>query len=69
MNVRHLLEITDLSADEVRAVLDLAARPPESLGRPLDGEGAALIFEKPSARTRLTCMDRRDPPPQTRGRC
>ena len=52
MNVRHLLEITDLSADEVRAVLDLAARPPESLGRPLDGEGAALIFEKPSARTR-----------------
>ncbi|MBA3287431.1 MAG: ornithine carbamoyltransferase [Acidimicrobiia bacterium] len=48
----HLLEITDLSAGEVRAVLDLAVRPIEALGRPLDGAGAALLFEKPSLRTR-----------------
>ena len=27
-------------------------RPPAELGRPLDGRGAALIFEKPSTRTR-----------------
>lgn len=47
---RDLLDITDLSADELSLVLDLAERP--SLGRPLDGRGAALIFEKPSNRTR-----------------
>ena len=52
MTVRHLLEVVDLSADEVRTILDLAAVPPADLGRPLDGRGAALIFEKPSARTR-----------------
>jgi ornithine carbamoyltransferase len=33
-------------------VLDLAARPAGDLGRPLDGRGVALIFEKPSTRTR-----------------
>ena len=49
---RHLLEITDLDADEVRQVLDLAAQPPEALGRPLAGGGAALLFQKPSTRTR-----------------
>jgi ornithine carbamoyltransferase len=49
---RHLLEVVDLTAAEVRAVLELAARPPEVLGRPLEGQGAALLFEKPSARTR-----------------
>ena len=49
---RHLLDVADLSAADVRHVLDLAARPPEELGRPLAGAGAALIFEKPSARTR-----------------
>jgi ornithine carbamoyltransferase len=49
---RHLLEVTDLTAADVRSVLDLAALPPAELGRPLDGQGVALIFEKPSARTR-----------------
>ena len=49
---RHLLEVTDLTAAEVRSVLGLAAPPPADLGRPLDGRGVALIFEKPSARTR-----------------
>jgi len=49
---RHLLEITDLGAYEVRAVLDLARRTPAELGRPLAGRGVALIFEKPSTRTR-----------------
>lgn len=52
MIVRHVLEVTDLSADEVRVVLDLAAITPDSFGRPLAGAGVALIFEKPSARTR-----------------
>jgi ornithine carbamoyltransferase len=49
---RHLLEVTDLSAADVRSVLDLAGLSPADLGRPLDGQGVALIFEKPSARTR-----------------
>ena len=50
--MRSLLDVTDLSTDEVVAVLDLAERPVADLGRPLEGEGVALIFEKPSNRTR-----------------
>jgi ornithine carbamoyltransferase len=49
---RSFLDITDLSADEARLVLELAERPIAELGRPLEGLGAALIFEKPSNRTR-----------------
>ena len=47
---RHLLTIPDLSAAELRTVLSLAQR--SELPRVLDGRGAALIFEKPSNRTR-----------------
>lgn len=48
--MRHLLEVDDLTADELAAVLDLARRsdPPQVLA----GAGMALLFEKPSARTR-----------------
>jgi ornithine carbamoyltransferase len=49
---RNLLDVTDLDADEVRVVLDLARCDPIELGRPLEGRGVALIFEKPSTRTR-----------------
>jgi ornithine carbamoyltransferase len=49
---RDLLAITDLGARELRQVLALADAPIASLGRPLEGLGAALIFEKPSNRTR-----------------
>ncbi|MCB0967293.1 MAG: ornithine carbamoyltransferase [Ilumatobacter sp.] len=49
---RSLLDITDFAPDEVALVLDLAQRRIADLGRPLDGQGAALIFEKPSNRTR-----------------
>jgi ornithine carbamoyltransferase len=47
---RHFLEVDDLSADELAAVLDLAelASPPQVLA----SKGVALLFEKPSARTR-----------------
>jgi ornithine carbamoyltransferase len=48
--VRHLLDIDDLSADELVELLDRAERP--SLPATLDKRGVALIFEKPSARTR-----------------
>jgi ornithine carbamoyltransferase len=48
--VRHLLEIDDLTGDEIIEVLDLAEdRTPPPV---LSGRGMALVFEKPSARTR-----------------
>ena len=49
---RHLIDIADFSAAEVSTMLDLAEVPLADLPRPLTGHGAALIFEKPSARTR-----------------
>jgi len=49
---RHMLDVTDLDAADLRAVLALAQLPASGLGRPLAGRGAALIFEKPSNRTR-----------------
>lgn len=49
---RACLNVTDFTPDEVRQVLALAGVEPAALGRPLDGRGAALIFEKPSTRTR-----------------
>lgn len=52
MTVRSLLDVTDVVAEEARSILDLARRPVEALGRPLGGRGVALVFEKPSNRTR-----------------
>lgn len=48
----HLLDIASFTPDDIDAMLDLATAPVDALGRPLAGCGAALIFEKPSARTR-----------------
>lgn len=48
----RFLQVPDLSIDELQRVLLLAGVPFESLGRPLDRRGVALIFEKPSNRTR-----------------
>lgn len=48
--MKHLLSIADLAADELREILDLSS--PGAGSRPLAGKGAALYFEKPSARTR-----------------
>ncbi len=49
---RHFLDIADLASAELSHVLDLAEREIASLGAPLSGKGVALIFEKPSNRTR-----------------
>jgi ornithine carbamoyltransferase len=48
--MRHFLEVDDLSVDELRRVLQLS----RDLATPkvLEGQGVALIFEKPSGRTR-----------------
>jgi ornithine carbamoyltransferase len=48
--MRHLLEVDDLTTTELLAVLDRAeASDPDPV---LAGKGMALLFEKPSARTR-----------------
>jgi ornithine carbamoyltransferase len=47
---RHLLDIADLAPDELATILRLAVTP--DLPKPLAGQGVALIFEKPSNRTR-----------------
>lgn len=48
--MRHLLEVDDLTPTELREVLAAASAP--VLPRVLDGQGMALLFEKPSLRTR-----------------
>ena len=51
--MRHFLEVDDLSSAELAGLLDRA----EDLdhGRPLAGKGVALLFSKPSLRTRHSC--------------
>ena len=53
---RDFLDIADLSADEIRGLLALAARMKRGdwRGQPLAGADVALIFQKPSMRTRVS---------------
>lgn len=53
MSPRHLLEIDDLSADELQRVLALAADPVHP--SILTGRTVGLYFEKQSLRTRHSC--------------
>jgi ornithine carbamoyltransferase len=48
--MRHILEVDDLTPDELSTVLRWAREPEPP--RVLSGQGMALLFEKPSARTR-----------------
>jgi ornithine carbamoyltransferase len=48
--VRDLLKIADLTAEDLAEILILSERG--DLARPLEGRGVALVFQKPSARTR-----------------
>ena len=52
----HLLAASDLSAAQARGLLDLAAeyKAGRGLDTPLAGRCAALLFEKPSLRTRVS---------------
>lgn len=50
--LRHLGHVSDLSSVELRRILELGAVDHRDLGRPLADCGVALIFEKPSNRTR-----------------
>lgn len=48
----NVLSIHELGSSSLRQVVRLARSPLDQLGRPLEGKGVALIFEKPSNRTR-----------------
>ncbi len=57
MKGRDFLAISDMDATELRAVLDDAhavKRDPSAWARRLEGRQVALIFEKPSTRTRVS---------------
>jgi ornithine carbamoyltransferase len=53
---RHFLELMDFTAPVLRRMLDLAAaaKRGQVAGKPLAGKSVALIFEKPSTRTRVS---------------
>ena len=53
---RHFLEIMDFDAATLRRMLDMAreAKAGRVPGKPLAGKSIALIFEKPSTRTRVS---------------
>ncbi len=50
--MRHVLDIDDLSVEELKTIVVNAQKPVAELGRPLEGEGVACYFAKQSARTR-----------------
>lgn len=55
--MKHLISLKDWSAQEILAVLDLAARvkaDPEKYSKALRQKTLLMIFEKPSLRTRLS---------------
>ncbi len=59
--VKHFLDLSDISASDLRQVLDAAAliksrrrKGQRAEHRPLEGKVMALIFDKPSTRTRVS---------------
>ena len=53
---RHLLTGAELSRDEIHALLEraLEMKAAPTAARPLEGRSVALIFQKPSTRTRVS---------------
>jgi ornithine carbamoyltransferase len=57
MTVQHVLELDDLTPAQVATILDRAEawkRDPAAVPAALRSKGVALVFEKPSARTRVS---------------
>jgi len=50
--MRHVLDVDDLSVEELKLIVANAQLPVAELGRPLEGHGVACYFAKQSARTR-----------------
>jgi ornithine carbamoyltransferase len=56
---RHFLDLSELSTQDIRAILDASLAMKKNLkanrpDRPLDGKTLAMIFDKPSTRTRVS---------------
>jgi ornithine carbamoyltransferase len=61
MKTRHFLDLSDLSGAEIRHVLNVGAaikarrrRGERATDRPLEGKVLAMVFDKPSTRTRVS---------------
>ncbi|NIX77851.1 ornithine carbamoyltransferase [Microvirga terricola] len=61
MKTRHFLDLCDLSSAEIRHVLDAGSaikakrrRGERAAERPLEGKVLAMVFDKPSTRTRVS---------------
>jgi ornithine carbamoyltransferase len=56
--LRHFLDLAELPGKELRKIIDLARdlkkRGEGGSARPLDGQTLAMIFDKPSTRTRVS---------------
>ena len=50
--MRHVLDVDDLSVEELKMIVANAQKPIAELRRPLEGHGVACYFAKQSARTR-----------------
>jgi ornithine carbamoyltransferase len=60
---RHFLDLADFSGAELRRVLDASAalkarrrKGERAKERPLEGKVLAMVFDKPSTRTRVSSM-------------
>lgn len=54
MTIRHFLDLDRLDASTLRHILDRAVDLRRTGARPLTGQTLAMIFEKPSTRTRVS---------------
>lgn len=59
--IRHFLDISDFSGEELKQIIDAAGRIKQKLKsgtgkreKPLEGKVLAMIFDKPSTRTRVS---------------
>jgi ornithine carbamoyltransferase len=56
VTTKHLLSVTDLTPDEIRGLVERARdiKSETNTTKPLQGKTVALLFEKPSLRTRMS---------------
>jgi ornithine carbamoyltransferase len=55
--LRHFLDLTDIPAKELRGMIEASRamkERPRTASKPLDGKTIAMIFDKPSTRTRVS---------------